>query len=391
MRQRSQVQEVLRLDRRGVTASGGADASGDDATGASLSIDGGASADSGKLSVSWVAKQLLGRAFWPGHALRRSKLRRNHARTPTVEANAQLLLYNQMLPGDFLHYGYFDDPTTSPETISFDDLYQAQLRYARKVVAAIGPPNPGSPVLDAGSGMGGMLAVLKAAGHEATGLTPDRYQVEHIRRAYPDVPVLHCRFEDLLVGERAGRFEDLPVEERAGRFEDLPVSERAGRFGTVVHAESIQYMDPDRVFGVVDRALARGGRWIVADYFRTAAGNGSDSEGDLAASASDRSGWRLDAFREHADRAGYCVAHEEDMTPHVLPTLGFARLLAERIGLPVFDFATDKLRAKRPGAHYVLEPVADRTRQQLLRNMEALDPERFSRRKRYLLMKMQRK
>ena len=79
------------------------------------------------------------------------------------------------------------------------------------------------------------------------------------------------------------------------------------------------------------------------------------------------------------------------MTPHILPTLGFARLLAERIGLPVFDFATDKLRAKRPGAHYVLEPVADRTRQQLLRNMEALDPERFSRRKRYLLMTMHRK
>lgn len=335
MQERPQVQEVLRLDRRGVTS---------------------------KLSVSWVVKQLLGRALLPGHALRRAKLRREHARTPTVEGNAQLLLYNRMLPGDFLHYGYFDDPTTPPETISFDGLFQAQLRYARKLVAAVGPPKPGSPVLDAGSGMGGMLAVLKEAGHETVGLTPDRYQVEHIRRAYPDVPVLRCRFED------------------------LAVEEHAGRFGTVVHAESIQYMDPERVFGVVDRTLAPGGRWIVADYFRAPAG---PAEGDLA--GSDRSGWRLDAFREQADRAGYCVAQEEDMTPHVLPTLGFARLLAERIGLPVFDFAADKLQAKRPGAHYVLEPVANRTRGQLLRSMDALDPKRFSRRKRYLLMTMHRK
>lgn len=382
MRQRPQVQEVLRLDRRGVTGGGGEHSSG----------DGSASAESAKLSASWVARQLLGRALLPAHALRRIKLRRNHARTPTVEGNAQLLLYSRMLPGDFLHYGYFDDPTTPPEAISFDALYRAQLRYARKVVEAIGPPKPGSPVLDAGSGMGGMLAVLKAAGHEAIGLTPDRHQVEHLRRAYPDVPVMRCRFED------------------------LAVEEHEGRFGTILHAESIQYMDPERVFGVVDRALAPGGRWIVADYFRASPGAGAVSsdesldcgsgrpgggragntalrsepaKADLA--GSDRSGWSLAAFREGADRAGYCIAREEDMTPHVVPTLAFARLLAERIGLPVFDFATEKLRAKRPAAHYVLEPVANRTRLRLLRSMDALSPKRFSRLKRYLLMTIHRK
>ena len=336
------------MDRRGVTAPEASNGTGTPTA-------------SGRLSGTWAAKQILGRIFLPGHALRRSRLRRNHRRTPTVEGNAQLLLYNRMLSGDFLHYGYFDDPDTPPETISFDGLYRAQLRYAHKIMAAIGPPTPGSPVLDVGSGMGGMLGMLKSAGYEATGLTPDRHQVEHIRRAYPEVAVLQCRFED------------------------LATDQHRGRFGTIVHAESVQYMAPERVFEVVDQVLAPEGRWIVADYFRTSPTTHSDRRGV------ERSGWPLKAFRERADRSGYCIDQEEDMTPHVLPTLAFARLLADRIGLPVFDFARVKLRSKRPGAHYVLEPVADRARQVVTRNLEALDPEGFARRKRYLLMTLHRK
>lgn len=308
----------------------------------------------------WAAKQVLGRVLLPAHAWRRRRLRRNHERTPTAEGNAQLLLYSRMLAGDFLHYGYFDDPDTPPETISFDGLRRAQLRYAEKIMAAVGRPNPGSPVLDVGSGMGGMLGMLLAAGHEATGLTPDRHQVEHIRRAYPDAAVLRCRFEE------------------------MPAGERRGRFGTVVHAESIQYMEPDRVFHVVDEALADGGRWIVADYFRKAPGAGGAERGAA------RSGWALDAFRELAERTGWGVVQEEDMTAHVVPTLAFARMLAERIGLPVLDFAQAKLRAKRPGAHYVLEPLAERARMEAARSLDALDPEEFARRKRYLLMTLQR-
>ena len=293
--------------------------------------------------------------------VRRWRLRRTHKRAPTAEENAQLLLYSRMLSGDFLHYGYFDDPDTPPEQISFDGLYRAQLRYAKKLMAAIGPPVPGSPVLDVGSGMGGLLGMLAAAGHEATGLTPDRHQVEHIRRAYPDAAVLRCRFEE------------------------MATRQHRGRFGTVVHAESIQYMVPEQVFQVVGEVLAPGGRWIVADYFRASWSALGSERG------AERSGWLLETFRERAARSGYRIAHEEDMTAHMVPTLAFARLLAERLGLPMLEFARGKLRAKRPGVHYVLAPVADRAQQEVMRNLEALDPEGFARRKRYLLMTLQRR
>ena len=313
----------------------------------------------GRLRGGWIVRQILGRAFLPHHVLGRIRRRRGHRRVPTVHANAQLKLYNRILPGDFLHYGYFDDPDTRPEAISFDALHRAQRRYADKLTELI--ERPDAPILDVGSGMGGMLGLLSAAGHDVTGLTPDRFQGEHIARAYPDVPVLRCRFED------------------------MPAHEHRSRFGTVIHAESIQYMRPQGVFPVVREILAPDGDWIVADYFRTGDGGGRTGDGG-AGTRGERSGWRLPEFRRRVDEAGFAITGERDITANVLPTLGFAHLLATRIGLPALDFAHDKLRAKSPGLHYVLENVADRIRTVAVDGAAVIDPAAFAARKRYMLM-----
>ena len=287
-------------------------------------------------------------------------------RVPTVHANAQLLLYSRMLPGDFLHYGYFDDPEVVPEQIGFGDLHRAQLRYAEKLLELIDHPN--RPVLDAGSGMGGTLGLLRSAGHDVTGLTPDRFQVEHIRSAYPGIPVLHCRFEDLA----ADRFRD--------RFRV--------HFGTIIHSESLQYMHPEGVFAVLGQILGSNGQWIVADYFRRE--NEEEASAARRPHPRNRSGWRLDDFRTRLREHGFRIVHQEDITAHVLPTLGFARLLADRIGLPALDFANDKLRAKSPGLHYVVENVVERARNAAVRSAAVLDPANFATERQYLIMSIRR-
>ena len=345
---------------------------------------------SSRLRGSWIVRQILGRAFLPHHVVRWLKRRRMHRRVPTVHANAQLLLYNRMLPGDFLHYGYFDDPHTPPAEVSFAGLYRAQLRYAGKLAELV--DRPGEPVLDAGSGMGGMLGLLRSTGHDVTGLTPDRFQVEHIRRAYPGVPVLHCRFEDMLKDKYI--HDSVPINDArvVGGVEDGSSNTLSDRFkayfGTVIHSESIQYMRPDGVFAVMRRVLAPGGTWIVADYFR----RGEPEPGSTAGRPGprNRSGWRIGAFRNQLRENGFEIVREADITAHVLPTLGFARLLADRIGLPALDFATDKLRAKSPGLHYVVENVAERARHAAHRGTAVLDPAAFAAHKRYLLMSIRR-
>ena len=299
-----------------------------------------------------VIAEILARIVLPHHAARWIGHQRRHRRIPTVLKNSQLKLYSRILSGDFLHYGYFDDPETEPERLGLHDLQQAQRRFAQEILKLIDRPE--EPVLDVGSGMGGFLGLLRSAGFDVTGLTPDITQVEHIRRVYRGVPVLHCRFED------------------------MPADGYAGAFGTVVHAESIQYMKPDRVFPVVSRILAPRGSWIVADYFRTHA------EGD-------RSGWQWEEFRANVDAHGFRVVHLRDITAHVLPTLGFIHLLATRIGLPVFDYSQEKLQAKSPGLHYVLEEMIARYRRSLQRNIAIVDPAEFARHKQYMLVCMRRR
>ncbi len=322
-----------------------------------------------RLRGGWILRQILGRALLPHHVVRWIRRRRTHRRVPTVHANAQLLLYNRMLPGDFLHYGYFDDPETPPEAISFDAIHRAQLHYAEKLLERI--DRPGRPVLDVGSGMGGMLGLLRSAGHEVTGLTPDRFQVAHIARNQPGIPVLHCRFEDMLADDASRRFR--------------------GHFGTVIHSESIQYMQPRGVFAVMREILAADGTWIVADYFR---GGRTDTGQPVAKGTSpatrDRSGWRLDPFRRQLAENGFKITDETDITANVLPTLGFAHLLANRIGLPALDFAADKLRAKTPAVHYVVENVTERIRAAARKSTAVIDPVAFAARKRYILMTIRR-
>ena len=310
-----------------------------------------------RLRGGWILGELLRRTLLPHHIARWLRRRRTHRRVPTVHADAQLLLYSRMLAGDFLHYGYFDDPATPPETISFDALHRAQLRYAEKLMERIDRPD--QPVLDAGSGMGGMLGLLRAAGHDVTGLTPDRFQVDHIGRNYPGVTVLHCRFEDLLARPAAA--------DRLRR-----------RFGTVIHSESIQYMEPRGTLAVMREILAPRGTWIVADYFRT------------GAPARNRSGWRLDDFRIRLSTTGFKIVAETDITANVLPTLAFAHLLATRIGLPAVDFAAGKLRAKRPALHYVVENVAERIVATAHESAAVVDPAVFAAHKRYILMTIRR-
>jgi hypothetical protein len=216
-----------------------------------------------------------------------------------------------------------------------------------------------------------MLGLLRKTGHEVTGLTPDRFQVEHIGRDYPGIPVLHCRFEDMLADGAAHRFR--------------------AHFGTVIHSESIQYMQPRGVFAVMREILAQGGTWIVADYFRDGeAGTGQPAAEGPRAAPRERSGWRLDRFRTQLAENGFKVTDEADITRNVLPTLGFAHLLASRIGLPAVDFAVDKLRAKRPALHYVVENVAERIRAAARKSTAVIDPAGFAAHKRYLLMTIRR-
>lgn len=309
----------------------------------------------GTLAAS-VAKRLahprhLWRAVTLHHGRKRSRPERQKVRD-----DAQLKLISRVLPAGFLHYGYFDDPDRRPEDISLSQLEAAQRRYTELIADQLHVSD--APVLDVGCGMGGLLGVLLGRGFapaQLVALTPDRWQIAHVRSAYPGVPTVHSRFEELS-----------PAEHRA-------------RYGAVVTSESLQYLKLDHALPLLEAALRPGGRWVACDYFRVG-----------EAGVGERSGHRWDEFRARVLAAGWRMEVERDVTPHVLPTLRYIHMWGTRFGLPLLEFGLEKLQRKQPGVHYVVSDALRELDAALRENLEIVNPELFSRSKRYMLLVLTR-
>ena len=293
---------------------------------------------------------ILRRLLTPWHALRVWRLERGRRRRTTVFDDSQLLFYAEFLPSGFLHYGYFDDPQQAPQDISLGALERAQHRYAEKLLELI--KDRSGPVLDVGCGMGGLLRSLQAAGHRPVALTPDRNQAAYIRKQFPDVELIESKFED------------------------VDAAALAGRFGTLITSESFQYLKLAQALPLIRQLLKPGGRWIVCDYFR--AQDSATGSGHL---------WRdfVAALEQH----GLRIVHQEDITRNVLPTLGFAQLMAQRLGMPLKNFGVRKLRAKHPGLYYACEEALATADGRIQRALRTIDPKVFAAEKRYVLLALE--
>jgi 2-polyprenyl-3-methyl-5-hydroxy-6-metoxy-1,4-benzoquinol methylase len=193
-----------------------------------------------KLKGSALAKAVLRRVVDPAHLLNAGKLqfRRRPQSSGRTRDDEQLKLFADLLPGDFLHYGYFDDPTRPPQDISFSALTRAQMRYAELVLEQIDAalaPAPGATVLDVGCGMGGMCGLLLNRGMTPVALTPNDTQASYVRAKYPSVEVLHCKFEDMPAADAS----------------------QTHRFDAVITAESLQYLKLPRALPKLKQVPSR--------------------------------------------------------------------------------------------------------------------------------------
>jgi len=205
----------------------------------------------------------------------------------------------------------------------------------------------GQKVLDLGCGTGGLLAMLKAAGAEPTGLTPNPGHAEHIRKAQPGVPVI------------------------VGGFEAIDLEKYRGAFDVVICSESFHNVPLEAGVKNVREVLKPGGKWVIIDYYRT------------RIPAYNRSGHPLEKFRDAVAEAGFRMAEEIDVTDNTTPGLGFMHAWASRVALPTVDYAAGKWLSKHPVVDYLFggDFRARRARVRL----DALDPAIFARDKRYLL------
>ena len=226
----------------------------------------------------------------------------------------ELHLYSKLLKNDMLHYGYFNDPKVSPEEISLQQLEDAQVLYSQQIIDQI--KRKDENILDAGCGMGGLAKIMIDKKFSVEVLTPNKNQIEHIKTKYPFLKSYHSKFENL-------------------NTDNL--------YGTLIHSESLQYIDLDCAFKKAKSILKPTGQWIITDYFRT------------KSSGMNKSGHELDLFLKKAHEYGWTILHKKDITENVLPTLKFINMYVERFLYPLKHFAFEKLRYKNGRLYFMTE------------------------------------
>jgi len=304
-----------------------------------------------KLKGSAVAGRLLGRMLHPGHLFKAVRLQIGRKAHRHTFDDAQLALYSQILPSDFLHYGYFDDPDRQAADISISEVTRAQDRYAELILDLVRDRD--SAVLDVGCGMGGLCRMLKTRGFTPVALTPDRLQASHVKTTQSNVEVIRCKFEQ------------------------FKAEDHANQFGTVITAESLQYLKLDKALPIMATILKPGGRWVACDYFHS-----KPSE--------DRSCHVWNEFAGTLKQSGWRIAEQRDITAHVIPTLRYIYMWATRFGIPLMKFSFLRLRRKQPGLHHLVEGVLQQLEGLAAGNIELIDPMKFASSKRYMLLVMER-
>ena len=102
-----------------------------------------------KLSTKLLFKKVLLKLLSPKDLRRLINLSREKKKKKRPRIDVTLKLFSKILPGDFLHYGYFEDENRSPKDISMNDMVQAQVEYARLLISKI--KDKDSPVRDGGA------------------------------------------------------------------------------------------------------------------------------------------------------------------------------------------------------------------------------------------------
>ena len=298
--------------------------------------------------MAWmIAKRMV----HPRHAVGLFKCLRKKSYAGKAVDDAQLKLYAEILPGDFLNYGYFDDPNVMPEQLSLHDIQQAQIRYGQLLINQI--QDRSGPLLDAGCGMGGLLNLLVEQGFSPTALTHNRAQIQYVQGRHPTVPLVQ------------------------GKFEDIPLKQYRHHFSTVITSESFQYMNLSAGLATIEQVLAPGGRWILCDYFRTC---------DRA-----RKGHLWTDFLQALEKDHWRIVSEKDITRNALPAVRYVYMWGKRVGVPVVSFALEKMRRKRPALHHLLKEVIEQSHAYLLDQLELVNPEVFAREKKYMLLVIERR
>jgi SAM-dependent methyltransferase len=183
----------------------------------------------------------------------------------------------------YLHYGLFTHPD--------ERIQSAQERSTEMLVSRLPPPP--ARLLDVGVGLGTTLHRLTSLGYDVTGISPDDKQIAMVAARYGDTVRAECV-----------------------RYEDYD----GGAVDTILFQESAQYIGSDAIFS---RARTLAPHVVVLDEFAL---EPLEMEGALHSRA---------GFLEAADRHGFRLIEEIDLSDQAAPTIDYFNIRLPRYREPL--------------------------------------------------------
>lgn len=236
-----------------------------------------------------------------------------------------LILGQQILNVDDLHYGYWNDELE----LSFANLPEAQRRYTEKLLEAFPPASDTRRVLDVGCGTGNTMAALIQRGYRVDGMIPSASLARIVRERLS------------ALSSPGGAENDAQVFEC--KLEEFDTTAHSRKYDVILFSESFQYMAMEESFPVLERILLPGGRIIICDFFRTVHDQ-DGAAGDHAISG----GHPLKEFHEQVERRGYRIEMDRDITKHMSPNFKLVNDLLMLKTKPVLETCSLYLGSRYP-------------------------------------------
>ncbi|MBI5701467.1 methyltransferase domain-containing protein [Candidatus Saganbacteria bacterium] len=271
-----------------------------------------------------------------------------------VQVQPVLKLYLDLSKTNYLHFGMWDEGAE----LNLLNFQKAQENYAQTLISLM--PSGVKTILDVGCGVGGNAIALTKAGFKVESMSPDPYQ------------------QELFTKNSNGK-----IQFYLTTLENFTTDKK---YDLMLCSESVQYIAEKDILTKADQLLNENGYLLASDYYKYEA---SRNEKNLP-------GHPLSDFLNEAERQGFKVVKELEITDKILPTLDYGNIVYRNYIKPVLDCILTTLEVHLRPIHWILMQLlkirinGKSLKQTIINNVVPLDRDTFKKHLTYRIHLLQK-